>query len=87
VDIASVDSVRALTFDVRRKVGTVYSLVNCAGWDDIKPFAETHPQPWERVILINLCGIIAMTHAFLNALIEGRGRIINISSDAGRVGS
>jgi 2-hydroxycyclohexanecarboxyl-CoA dehydrogenase len=87
VDISSADSVSEFALSVAERVGPVYALVNCAGWDDIMPFRETDATLWSKVLGINLFGTIAVTHAFLEPLIQTRGRIINISSDAGRVGS
>jgi 2-hydroxycyclohexanecarboxyl-CoA dehydrogenase len=61
-------------------------LVNCAGWDRAMPFADTDDDFWVRVIDINLLGPIALTHAVLPHLEEGAA-IVNVASDAGRVGS
>jgi 2-hydroxycyclohexanecarboxyl-CoA dehydrogenase len=87
VDVSSADSVVGLAQAVAGRMGPAYALVNCAGWDDIMPFRETDPRLWSKVLGINLFGTIAVTHAFIDSLIQTRGRIINISSDAGRVGS
>jgi len=63
-------------------------LVNNAGWDRFQNFAETKPEEWEQLIAINLRGPLNMHHVVLpQMLARGRGRIINISSDAARVGS
>lgn len=63
-------------------------LVNCAGWDRVEPFLESTPATWDRLIAINLRAPIQLTHGLLPAMVErGWGRIVNISSDAGRVGS
>ena len=62
--------------------------MNCAGWDETHAFVDTERAFWERVVAINLLGVVAVTHAFLPAMIErGGGRIVNVASDAGRVGS
>jgi len=87
VDVSSAGSTRRLAEAVGQLMGSAYALVNCAGWDDIKPFRDTDPQLWSTVIGVNLFGVVAMTHAFLDPLVLNHGRIINISSDAGRVGS
>jgi 2-hydroxycyclohexanecarboxyl-CoA dehydrogenase len=69
-------------------LGGVDVLVNCAGWDEFKPFLETDEQFWRRVIAINYEGALRTTHAVLGGMMDrGWGRIVNISSDAGRVGS
>ncbi|HUY74589.1 MAG TPA: SDR family NAD(P)-dependent oxidoreductase [Candidatus Dormibacteraeota bacterium] len=68
--------------------GPVDVLINCAGWERIVPFAESTPEEWDRQIAINLRAPIQLCHALLPGMSErGWGRIVNISSDAGRVGS
>ena len=63
-------------------------LVNNAGTDEFGFFVHTDPGVWERVIAINLIGVLACTHAVLPGMQEaGYGRIVNISSEAGRIGS
>jgi 2-hydroxycyclohexanecarboxyl-CoA dehydrogenase len=63
-------------------------LVNAAGWDELKPFLETDEAFWNQVIEVNYKGCLRTTHAFLPGMVErGWGRIVNIASDAGRVGS
>jgi 2-hydroxycyclohexanecarboxyl-CoA dehydrogenase len=62
--------------------------VNNAGWDIIEPFTKNTPEYWEKIIAINLRGPIFCTRAALDPMMERKyGKIINISSDAGRVGS
>jgi 2-hydroxycyclohexanecarboxyl-CoA dehydrogenase len=68
--------------------GPIDVLVNNAGWDVFKLFVETTPADWEKLISINLTGPLNMHHAVLPGMIgRKRGRIVNVSSDAGRVGS
>jgi 2-hydroxycyclohexanecarboxyl-CoA dehydrogenase len=63
-------------------------LVNNAGWDVFRPFVETSPSDWQKIISINLTGVLNMHHAVLPRMVERqRGRIVNVSSDAARVGS
>jgi 2-hydroxycyclohexanecarboxyl-CoA dehydrogenase len=63
-------------------------LVNGAGWDRIQPFLENPPEMWDRLIAINLLGAVRLTRALLTPMVEARaGKIVNIASDAGRVGS
>jgi 2-hydroxycyclohexanecarboxyl-CoA dehydrogenase len=63
-------------------------LVNNAGWDRFQNFADTKPEEWEQLIAINLRGPLNMHHLVLPQMLKrGRGRIVNISSDAARVGS
>jgi 2-hydroxycyclohexanecarboxyl-CoA dehydrogenase len=68
--------------------GKLDILVNNAGWDIIEPFAKNTPEYWEKIIAINLKGPIFCTRAVLDSMMERKyGKIVNISSDAGRVGS
>ena len=86
----------ALVFDIAEPAGakaalaerTVEVLVNNAGWDRFQNFVDTKSEDWEQLIAINLRGPLNMHHLVLpQMLARGRGRIINISSDAARVGS
>ena len=63
-------------------------LVNNAGTDEFGFFAQTTPEQWEKVIAVNLGGVLNCTYAALPGMQEaGYGRIVNIASEAGRVGS
>jgi 2-hydroxycyclohexanecarboxyl-CoA dehydrogenase len=63
-------------------------LVNNAGWDRFQNFVDTKPEEWEQLLDINLRGPLNMHHLVLPGMLKaGRGRIVNISSDAARVGS
>lgn len=84
-DRAQVDAAVAAT---ERELGPVAVLVNNAGWDIFKPFTKTTPDEWNALIAINLTGALHMHHAVLPGMVErGYGRIVNVSSDAARVGS
>jgi 2-hydroxycyclohexanecarboxyl-CoA dehydrogenase len=84
-DRASVDLAVAAT---HREFGDIDVLVNNAGWDIFGPFAESEPAHWQRLIAINLVGALHMHHAILPGMARRRaGRIVNIASDAARVGS
>jgi 2-hydroxycyclohexanecarboxyl-CoA dehydrogenase len=84
-DRASVDAALEAT---QAAFGPVDVLVNNAGWDVFKPFTKTEPAQWERLIAINLTGALHMHHAVLPGMAARRaGRIVNIASDAARVGS
>ena len=62
--------------------------VNNAGWDELKPFLETDEAFWAKVLEINFTGGLRVTHAVLPGMVDrGWGRIVNVASDAGRVGS
>jgi 2-hydroxycyclohexanecarboxyl-CoA dehydrogenase len=68
--------------------GTLDVLVNNAGTDEFGFFTYTTPEQWRRVLDVNLGGVLNCTHAALPAMQEaGYGRIVNIASEAGRVGS
>ena len=84
-DRASVDAAVAAT---EARLGPVDVLVNNAGWDVFKPFTKTEPAQWDKLIAINLTGALHMHHAVLPGMAaRKRGRIVNIASDAARVGS
>ena len=88
VDVTDGGSVAEAIARASRELGPVEILVNNAGWDELKPFVETDEEFWERVIAINFKGCLHTTRAALPGMIErGYGRIVNIASDAGRVGS
>lgn len=87
VDITDRAAVDAAVADVLAG-GPIDILVNNAGWDEIKPFLATDMDLWKKVVDINLYGPMNMHHAILPSMVEnGGGRVVNISSDAGRVGS
>lgn len=88
MDVADSDSVANGLLAVVDELGPVEILVNCAGWDELKPFLDTDEAFWDRIIEINYKGTLRTVHRCLPAMIEaGWGRIVNIGSDAGRVGS
>jgi 2-hydroxycyclohexanecarboxyl-CoA dehydrogenase len=68
--------------------GPVDILVNNAGWDMFKPFLKSDPAFWQKIISINLLGAMNLLHCVLPGMVErGGGKVVNIASDAGRVGS
>lgn len=88
IDVTRGESVQAAVDLTVSELGPVEILVNCAGWDELKPFLNTDEDFWDRIIEINFKGTLRTTHACLPAMKEaGWGRLINISSDAARVGS
>lgn len=87
-DITSNASVQQAVEQTTAELGPVDVLVNNAGWDVFRPFAKTEPAEWERLIAINLVGALNMHHAVLPGMAQrGGGRIVNVASDAARVGS
>ena len=87
------DITRRATVDVavaaaESKLGPIDVLVNNAGWDVFRPFTKTEPAQWDKLIAINLTGALHMHHAVLPGMSARKsGRIVNIASDAARVGS
>ena len=68
--------------------GEIDIVVNVAGWDIIQPFLDNTPDFWDKVVAINLMGPVKVTRAFLDPMVaRNAGKIVNVSSDAGRVGS
>ena len=87
-DITDRASVDAAVSASQEALGPTDVLVNNAGWDVFKPFTKTVPQEWERLIAINLTGALHLHHAVLPGMAERKkGRIVNVASDAARVGS
>ena len=88
VDITDYAAVARAVDAFEKAAGQIYGLVNNAGWDEAKPFIQTEPDFWKKVIDINLYGPLNLTHVVARRLAEqGAGRVVSISSDAGRVGS
>ena len=88
VDLTDKLSIDAFVAAVHQQVACIDGLVNGAGWDQIQPFLENPPEMWDRVIAINLMGAVRLTRGLLQPMVAANaGKIVNISSDAGRVGS
>ncbi len=88
MDVSDSDAVHGGLLEVIDELGPVEVLVNCAGWDELMPFGATDESFWDRVIEINYKGVLRTVHACLPFMVDaGWGRIVNIGSDAGRVGS
>jgi 2-hydroxycyclohexanecarboxyl-CoA dehydrogenase len=88
LDVTDAAAVGACVARVTDALGPIDVLVNCAGWDELKPFLATDEAFWRRVIAVNYEGCLRTTHAVLGGMLERRwGRIVNVSSDAARVGS
>ena len=87
-DVTKLDEVARLRDAALREFGTIDVLVNCAGWDHLRPFLKTTPDLWTKVLSINFLGVVNTCHTILPTMVERkRGAIVNISSDTGRVGS
>ena len=88
VDISDGRAVASAVARVSGELGPVDVLVNNAAIDVIERFVDSAESTWDRILAVNLRGTIAMTRAVLDPMIErGRGRIVHVASDAGRVGS
>jgi 2-hydroxycyclohexanecarboxyl-CoA dehydrogenase len=87
-DITERAAVDAAVAAAQERFGPIDVLVNNAGWDVFKPFTKTEPAQWDKLIAINLTGALHMHHAVLPGMAARKaGRIVNIASDAARVGS
>jgi 2-hydroxycyclohexanecarboxyl-CoA dehydrogenase len=88
LDLAKPESVAGFAAAAQDRTGGIDGLVNGAGWDRIQPFMENPPEMWNDLIAINLMGAVRLTRAMLPSMIAAQqGKVVNISSDAGRVGS
>jgi 2-hydroxycyclohexanecarboxyl-CoA dehydrogenase len=88
LDITDYEAVSAAVEGVAAELGRIDILVNNAGWDVAKPFLETTPDFWDKVIAINLRGPLNLQRTVVPHMIAGGGgKVVNIASDAGRVGS
>jgi 2-hydroxycyclohexanecarboxyl-CoA dehydrogenase len=88
VDITDYDAVSRVVESFEASFGPVSFLVNNAGWDRAQNFLDTAPDFWRKVVAINLFGPLNVLHVVLRGMAtRGFGRVVNIASDAGRVGS
>ncbi|MFZ3344402.1 SDR family NAD(P)-dependent oxidoreductase, partial [Mycobacterium sp.] len=88
VDVTDTESVRGAVKTVAAELGDIEVVVNNAGWDDFMPFLKTSEDFWDKILDINFKGALRVIHTVVPGMTErGFGRVINIGSDAGRVGS
>ena len=88
VDMTDTASINAFAEAVQQRHGPVDVLVNAAGWGRTAPFWEGTPEFWNQVVALNFVGPMTLTKALLPAMMErAQGKIVNVASDAGRVGS
>jgi 2-hydroxycyclohexanecarboxyl-CoA dehydrogenase len=84
VDITDYEAVKRAVANA----GPVDILVNNAGWDLFRPFLKTDPAFWQKILSLNLVGAMNLLHCVLPGMVQrGRGKVVTIASDAGRVGS
>ena len=87
-DISDYDAVEAAVAATEKELGSVDILVNNAGWDEAKPFLATDTALWRKIIDINLYGPLNLHHTVVSRMVQREaGKVINVASDAGRVGS
>ena len=88
-DLGEKDAILALRDEVVAAHGVPDVIVNAAGFDRVEPFMQNDDALWEALAAVNFLGPIRLTHAFLESILaeERRVKIVNIASDAGRVGS
>lgn len=88
VDMTDPASIDAFAAEVQQRFGPVDVLVNGAGWGKTQPFLEGTPEFWGKLVALNFVGPMQLTKALLPRMMEkGGGKIVNVASDAGRVGS
>jgi len=88
LDVRSSESIAGAVASVEADLGPIDVLINNAGYDEFSFFVNTDEEMWDRVLAVNLRGVIAVTHAVLPGMQQRRrGRIVSVASEAGRVGS
>jgi 2-hydroxycyclohexanecarboxyl-CoA dehydrogenase len=88
VDVSDSRAVAEVVEESLRAFGRIDILVNNAGWDIVQPFLDTTPEFWDKVIAVNYKGVLNFSHTVAKHMAERKaGKIVNIASDAGRVGS
>ncbi|MCA4726013.1 SDR family NAD(P)-dependent oxidoreductase [Mycolicibacterium fortuitum] len=89
VDLADAEAVSTLRDEVVAAHGIPDIIVNAAGFDRVEPFMSNDDELWRSLVAVNFLGPVRLTHSFLEVILaEGSSaKIVNIASDAGRVGS
>ena len=88
VDLTRRAEVDRAVADILAQFGQLDIVVNNAGWDKLELFLESEEETWEKILAINFKSILYVCKAALPSMVQrGSGKVINIASDAGRVGS
>jgi 2-hydroxycyclohexanecarboxyl-CoA dehydrogenase len=88
LDVTDSESVESAVGRVERELGPIEILVNTAGWDEFHPFLDTDEAFWNRIIDLNYKGCLRVCRRVVPGMVDREyGRVVNISSDAARVGS
>ncbi len=88
LDVTNEDSIKKAAANIEKEHGKLDIFVSAAGWDIIEPFMKNTPDYWEKIMSLNFMGPVRLTRAVIPLLVEGGGgKIVMVSSDAGRVGS
>lgn len=86
-DLTDEAVVRATVAEIQSRHGAVDALVNLIGWTTTQKFVDEESSYWRRIVDINLMSILYVTQACLPQMIERKtGKIVTVTSDAGRVG-
>jgi 2-hydroxycyclohexanecarboxyl-CoA dehydrogenase len=88
VDLTSRAEVERMVGEALAQLGQIDVLVNNAGWDRMGLFLDTDEDTWDRIIAVNLKAMLYVCKTVLPPMVgRGAGKVINVASDAGRVGS
>ena len=88
VDLTSRDEVERMVGEALARLGQIDVLVNNAGWDRMGLFLDTDEDTWDRIIAVNLKAMLYVCKTVLpHMVVRGAGKVVNVASDAGRVGS
>jgi len=88
VDMTATESIAAFAAAAQAQHGPIDVLVNAAGWGRTAPFIDGTPEFWNKLVALNFIGPMSLAKALLPGMIErASGNIVNVASDAGRVGS